>query len=203
MEVREVVTEETPVKIPEPLVYEVLDGQPIPYQGFREVLAGNKKLEDITGSSGLRSFIITNVLVRFLMRNLPEEEYDILSNEAGLHLGKNNNLATDIGIYPIGALTPDKLTNQYLDIPPQVAIEVDTKVEFSQFNSPQDYLHQKTQALLDFGTERVVWISTASKKVMTATAQEDWITHDWDKPVTLLPNVICPLAELLAKRGIK
>ncbi len=203
MEVRDIIAEKTPVKVPEKLIYEVLDGQPIPYQGFQEVMAGNKKLEDIMGSSGLQSFIVTNVLVRFLMKHLPEDEYDILSNEAGLHLSKKNNLATDIGIYPSGKLAPDQLTDNYLNVPPLVAIEVDTKADFSQFNSPQDYFYQKTQALLDFSTERVVWISTASKKIMTATSQEDWITHGWEKPILLLPNITCPFAELLAKHGIK
>ncbi|MGD1891289.1 MAG: hypothetical protein ACFB15_11935 [Cyclobacteriaceae bacterium] len=118
MEVRDIIAEKTPVKVPEKLIYEVLDGQPIPYQGFQEVMAGNKKLEDIMGSSGLQSFIVTNVLVRFLMKHLPEDEYDILSNEAGLHLSKKNNLATDIGIYPSGKLAPDQLTDNYLNVPP-------------------------------------------------------------------------------------
>ncbi|MEM9829820.1 MAG: Uma2 family endonuclease [Bacteroidota bacterium] len=202
MEVHEVVSPETPVKIPEPLIYEVLNGQPIPYRGFQEVMAGDKKLEDIMGSSGLQSFVVSDILLRFLFKNLPEDKYYILSNEAGLHLSKKNNLSTDIGIYPADLLIPNKLTDKYLNIPPLIAIEVDTKADLSQFNTPQDYLYQKTQALLDFGTERVIWISTASKKAMIATAQEDWVTHDWTKPVVLLPDVSCPLADLLAKRGI-
>lgn len=42
--------------IPDYLVYEVLDGQPLYYKGYQEVLAGRQKLEDIMGSSVLQFF---------------------------------------------------------------------------------------------------------------------------------------------------
>lgn len=203
MAVSEFVVEKPKViTLPQHLVYEVMDGKPIPYRGFQDVLDNTKTLEDIMGSSGLQSFIITDVLLRFLFNCLPEE-YAVMSNEAGLHLGKNNNLSTDIGIYTVDALQPEKLTDKYLNIPPLVAIEVDTKADMSQFNHPHDYLYQKTNKLLEFGTERVIWIATASKKVTVATAGQDWITSDWDKSITILPDLTCNLAELLAKRGIK
>ena len=203
MEVDEIVVEEPKVlKIPRHLVYEVMDGKPIPYRGFREVLNKHKTLEDITGSSGLQAVVVSGVL-RFLYANLSEDQYEIVTNEAGLHLGKRNNLAADIGIYSTDVLLPERITDKYLDVPPLIAIEVDTKADTGQFENPQDYFHQKTQQLLAFGVEKVIWITTASKKVTVAATQEDWITHDWNKPVTILPDVVCNLAELLAKRGIK
>ena len=203
MEVSEIVVEKLPViKIPEYLVYEVMDGKPIPYRGFQEVLNSNKNLEDIMGSSGLQSFIITDVLLRFLFKCLPEE-YAIMSNELGLHLSKKNNLATDIGIYRLDTFQSKKPPNKYLETPPLVAIEVDTKADMSQFANPMDYFHRKTRKLLGFGIERVIWFATDSEKVMVATADQDWIISDWNKPITILPNVVCNLADLLAKRGIK
>ena len=199
----EIVVDNPPVvRIPPHLVYEVMDGKPIPYRGFQEVLNQAKTLEDIMGSSGLQAYIVSDVLLRFLFKHLPESEYAIVSNEAGLHLGKKTNLSTDIGIYSATVLSPEKITDKYLTIPPLVAIEVDTKADMSQFENPQDYFYQKTKKLLDFGTEKVVWITTVSKKVTVATAHQDWITHDWDKPIALLPGVACPLADLLSKRGI-
>ena len=203
MEVDEIVVDEPKViKIPKHLVYEVIDGKPIPYRGFREVLDGHKTLEDIMGSSGLQSFIITDVLLRFLFKHLPDE-YAIMSNELGLHLGKKNNLATDIGIYHLATFQAKKLSDQYLDTPLLVAIEVDTKADVSQFVNPMDYFHRKTRKLLDFGVERIIWFTTDSKKVMVATSDQDWIISDWDKTITILPNIECSLADLLAKRGIK
>ena len=200
----EVIVEKKPetITIPEYLVYEVLDGQPIPYRGFQEVLGKEKTLEDIMGSSGLQSFIVTDVLLRFLFQKLPDE-YAMVGNEAGLHLGKNNNLATDIGIYLVSKLQPHTLTDKYLEIPPLIAIEVDTKADLSGFAEPYDYFNKKTSKLLEFGVEKVIWITTASRKVMVATAGQDWIISDWSKPITLMPDVVCNLAELLAKRGVK
>ena len=200
----EIIVEKKPetITIPEYLVYEVLDGQPIPYRGFQEVLKQEKTLEDIMGSSGLQAFIVTDVLLRFLFKSLPDE-YAIVSNEAGLHLNKKNNLATDIGIYTIEKLQPQTLTNKYLDIPPLIAIEVDTKADLIGFASPQDYFNEKTNKLLEFGVEKVIWITTASRKVMVATPDQDWVISDWSKPIIILPDVICNLADLLAKRGIK
>lgn len=190
------------ITLPQHLIYEVMDGKPIPYRGFQDVLDNTKTLEDITGSSGLQAFVVSDIL-RFLFIHLPEDAYEIATNEAGLHLSRKNNLSTDIGIYTVDALQQEKLTDKYLDIPPLVAIEVDTKADMSQFNHPHDYLYQKTNKLLEFGTERVIWIATASKKVTVATAGQDWITSDWDKTITILSNITCNLAELLAKRGIK
>ena len=190
------------VTLPPHLVYEVMDGKAIPYRGFQDVLDNTKTLEDIIGSSGLQAFVVSDIL-RFLFTHLSEDRYEIATNEAGLHLSKKNNLSTDIGIYTVDVLQPEKLTDKYLDIPPLVAIEVDTKADMSQFNHPHDYLYQKTNKLLEFGTERVIWIATASKKVTVATAGQDWITSDWDKTITILPDTVCNLAELLAKRGIK
>lgn len=197
----EVLVEKKPetITIPEYLVYEILDGQPIPYRGFQEVLAQEKTLEGIMGSSGLQAIIVTDIL-RFLFKHFPEDLYNIVSNEAGLHLSKKNNLATDIGIYKVDALPPEKLTDKYLNIPPLIAIEIDTKADLSGFASPQDYFNKKTNQLLSFGVEKVVWITTASRKVMVATANQDWIISDWSKPITLVPDVVCNLAEVLAKR---
>ena len=188
--------------IPEYLVYEVLDGQPIPYRGFKEVLNKEKTLEGIMGSSGLQAVIVTDIL-RFLFKHFPEDQYDIVSNEAGLHLSKKSNLATDIGIYTLESLSPEAFTDKYLNIPPLIAVEIDTKADLSGFAEPQDYFNKKTNKLLEFGIEKVVWITTASRKVMVATAGQDWIISDWDKSITLIPGVDCNLAELLAKRGVK
>ena len=200
----EVIVEKKPetITIPEYLVYEILDGQPIPYRGFKEVLNKENTLEGIMGSSGLQAVIVTDIL-RFLFKYFPEDQYDIVSNEAGLHLSKKNNLATDIGIYALESLSPEAFTHKYLNIPPLIAIEIDTKADLSGFAEPHDYFNKKTSKLLEFGIEKVIWITTASRKVMVATADQDWIISDWHKSITLVPGVDCNLAELLAKRGVK
>lgn len=190
------------IKIPEYLVYEIIDGRPIPYRDFQSVLNKKKTLEDIMGSSGLQSLIVS-IILRALFKSLSEDKFEIVTNEAGLHLSKKNNLSTDIGIYETAVLKPETLTNKYLEIPPKIAIEVDTKADMSQFTSPMDYYHQKTNKLLEFGTEKVIWITTESKKVMIAAPDQDWLIADWHKPLEILPNLSINIAELLSKRGIQ
>lgn len=56
-------------KIPDALIYEVMDGKPIYYRGYKEVLSGKKSIEDIMASSTLQAFIIT-YLLKVLLRNL-------------------------------------------------------------------------------------------------------------------------------------
>lgn len=195
------VKEPQKIEIPEELVYEMMDGKPIPYRGFEAVLCKEKNPEDIMGSSGLQSVIISAIL-RHLFQVLPEEKYEMVTNEAGLHLDKNNNLSTDIGIYLSEKLSASALTNHYLKIPPLIAIEIDTKASMISFNNPADYYHRKTQKLLDFGVEKVIWIFSESRKIMTARSDEDWITADWQKEISLVENLSISLAEILKKRGI-
>lgn len=190
------------ITLPEYLVYEMLDGKPIPYRGYQSVLSKEKTLEDIMGSSGLQA-IIVSALLRHLYQKLPEKKYEIVTNEAGLHLSKGNNLATDIGIYLTSKLTPDKLTDKYLDIAPMVAIEVDTKADTSHFNDPMNYYFQKTNILLEYGTERIIWITTQSKKIMIATANQPWSIVDWSENILVLPDIHINLKNLLQQRGIK
>lgn len=189
------------IEIPETLVYEMMDGKPIPYRGFEAVLSKEKQPEDIMGSSGLQSVIVAEVL-RILFQHLSPEKYIITTNESGLHLDKKNNLSTDIGIYQSEKLPGSALTNHYLKIPPLIAIEIDTKASMISFNNPADYYHKKTQKLLNFGVEKVIWIFSESKKIMIAASGEDWVTSDWHKEINLLEGVDLRLAEILKKRGI-
>jgi hypothetical protein len=84
-----------------------------------------------------------------------------------------------------------------------VNIEVDTKVELSDYPSGHDYLHIKTQKLLDFGVQQVVWFFTPSRKVMLAHPGQPWITTNWDQPVHLLENYTFSLTELLQREEIQ
>lgn len=188
------------IKIPEYLVYEVIDGKPIPYRGYAAVLNKEKTLEDIMGSSSLQS-VIVSVILKFLYQSIPEEIYVIATNEAGIHLDKKNNLSTDIGIFNTDIL--NKLDEKYFNTPPEIAIEVDTKADVSQFANPIDYYHTKTSKLLRFGVKKVIWITTATRKVMIATAQADWITTDWNKEIEVTENIALNLAQLLEKRGVR
>ncbi len=189
-------------EVPDVLVYEEMDGKPIYYRGYRDVLTNQKKPEDIMGCSDVQGIIVSTVL-RFLFRELPEEQYKIITNEIGLHLERGNNLSSDIAIYQKSTLQRTPLKNKYFDIPPLVAIEIDTKADTTNFNTPADYYHTKTEKLFAFGVKQIVWLFSANRKVTVAYPQQDWITKDWDKPITILNQYRFSVAELIKKGGIE
>lgn len=171
------------VNIPDYLVRETIDGIPFYYRGYEAVLKNQKTLEDIMGSSGLQSYLITRIF-KFLLLNLNDKQYEVLTNELGLHLSNRNNLSSDIAVYEKKQLK-GKLNNKYLKIPPLIAFEIDTKIE-SKNTKDQEYVHLKTEKLLEFGVQKVIWVFTTSKKIMVAEPQKDWLTKNWDQTFEVL-----------------
>ncbi len=56
--------------------------------------------------------------------------------------------------------------------------------------------------MLDFGTERVIWVTTHSRKVLIATKGESWITQDWDKTVPVIDTVTLNINQPLIEEGV-
>ncbi|GAB2783406.1 hypothetical protein GCM10027275_29210 [Rhabdobacter roseus] len=190
-----------PEEVPAYLIREVLDGKPLYYKGYREVLQNKKSLEDIMGSSGLQSFIIQYIL-EILYLKVGRKQYHFLTNEVGTHMGRKNNVSGDVYVYDKALLVPAEINDQYVKIPPKVAIEVDLKIDIIQ-EKDYDYVNLKTQKLLDFGVEKVIWIFTSSQKVLVATAAEDWRTKDWNQDIELLDGHFFNLGQYLREEGVK
>lgn len=96
-------------------MYELLDGKPIYYRGYKSVLNNTKKFEDIMGSSGLQSVLI-NFIATILHQFINQKEYWIMLNEAGIHLDHKNNLAGDILIYEKSRLKGTDINTNYLKV---------------------------------------------------------------------------------------
>ena len=187
--------------IPEALIYEVMDGQPLYYRGYKDVLNKKKSLEDIMGSSTLQSFIIS-YLLRFIFKNLDENKYLTLTNELGLHLSNKTNFSGDVVIFDRTVLTPEKINKKYSDVSPKIVFEVDAKIDISNEND-LDYVNIKTQKLLDFGVEKVIWLFTGSQKVMIAKKDTDWLTKDWNQDIELLDGHFFNIGQYLNDEGVK
>src|SRR6218665_225600 len=153
--------------IPESLIYEIIDGKPLYYKGYKDVLSKKKTTEEIMGSSGLQSYIIY-YLLKVLYTKLNSIKYVFLTNEIGTHLDKNNNLSGDIYIYEKSKLPPEKINIHYLEVIPKIDIRIDLSDE-KDFG----YVFTKTHKLLDFGVEKVFWIFTKHQKVMIAVKDQD------------------------------
>ena len=191
----------TSPKIPRSLIYEEMDGEPIYYRGYQEVLSKEKTLEDIMGSSSLQSVII-RVLLKYAYAQIDGEQYEVYTNETGLHLAKGNNLASDIAIYRKSALKDFQYDNHYFKIPPAVAVEIDTKADLSVMKW-EIYLKKKTQKLHEFGVEKIIWLLSATQQVIIAEPNQDWLTRDWHKPLEILPDHTINLGEMLKASGVR
>ena len=180
------------------IVYEVIDGQPIFYKGYQDVLSGQKTFEEIMGTSGLQSLII-HCILGFLYKNFPSK-YVFLTNELGLHLKKNDNFALDIAIYEKKSLK--KVNDKYVETPPKLVFEVDTKADLSTFGNPMDYLNIKTKKLLEFGVEEVIWVFSKSKMLVVAKPDADWLIKDWSSSFKVLESYDFNLGGLLDDEGV-
>ncbi|TAE53673.1 MAG: Uma2 family endonuclease [Bacteroidetes bacterium] len=187
------------MKVPEHLILEIMDGKPIHYKGYREVLAGTKSFSEITGSSTLQSLIVTHI-VMLLGKTLDESLFTVLTSEAGIHLNKHNNLAGDILVFDTATLPISSINEHYAEVAPRVVVEVDISADPMDID-PDTYFFQKTQKLLSFGVEKVIWIMTKSQKVTVATAGADWQVKDWGKPVEILDGVSFNIGAYLAAKG--
>lgn len=181
--------------IPRKLVYEMVDDKPIYYRGYKEYLNGTKQIEQLMGSSYLQSLIITR-LVYFLMSNLGKE-YVVLTNEIGLQFKGKGWRAADIAIVEKKKLKGIKKSNKYLSVPPKVVIEIDTKAELEEVQDSFGYFHKKTDELLEFGVEKVIWIFTDSKKIMVSEKNKDWQVLNWSREILLINDLSIDLEKLI------
>lgn len=187
-------------KIPASLVYEEMDGVPYYYQGYRAVLTKQKTKEDIMGASALQSAVVS-LLIHVLYKFLPFDDYLIATNEPGLHIATGDNLANDIAVFDQASL-PTPLDDKYFNVPPRVVIEVDVKIDLPANRSETEYVYDKTQKMLDFGVERVIWILTRTRRILLAEPNQPWLLVDWETSIEVLPGCRFELGTLLRSKGV-
>ncbi|QIP17279.1 Uma2 family endonuclease [Spirosoma aureum] len=186
-------------QIPSYLIYETLNGRPLYRKGYKEVLAKRKTPGEIMGCSDLQA-IIVSTLHLYLGNHINRKAYWVVTNEPGLHLKLGDNLSNDIALYEKEKVT---VKGKFFDVAPRVVVEVDIKVDLEAFPAmEQDYIYAKTQAMLNFGTERVIWITTQSRKIFVATQGENWLTLNWEATVPVLDTVTLNVAALLTEEGV-
>ena len=187
--------------VPPYLIKEWVNGIPVYYKGYRDVLQKNKTPEDIMADGTLQA-ALKFWLTLLLGNKLNLSKYWVFSGEVGSHLSHRQNASHDLVIIEKSKLPPGKVSNRYADVPAKVVIEIDTIIEYGDDLPVEQYVQQKTQQTLDFGTEKVIWIFTATQKVMVATPSADWIITDWSSTLEILDEVTFNLAEFVEKEGI-
>lgn len=185
--------------IPDYLVREIIGGQRFYYRGYREVLNQKKEFEAIVGSSSLQALLSAYVMLICTKQKL-YERYEILAGTPGLAIDPNNHLVCNCFFFDPTVLTPDKISTHYADVPPILAFTIDDKVEVASSMHVQ-YIRRKIDALLHFGTEKIIWILTASQQVMVAVPSQPWLTYDWNESIELLDGVTFNIGEYLKKKS--
>ena len=186
--------------IPAALVFEEIDGRPFYYKGYKQVLENKKSIEDIRGSSFIQALIVS-IVCSYVKNVLKGQEYWVVSNEAGLHLSNGNNLANDIAVFDKSAIQ-DVFSESYASVAPKIAIEVDTKIEAEHIFNPTDYIFLKSEKLINFGTERVIWILTGSRKIFMTDQSRKWTIHEWDEELPIFGDYKICLNDLLREEGV-
>lgn len=188
-------------KIPAHLVYEELDGQALPYRGYLEVLSGKKTLEEIMGSSSLQA-VLVYLIGLYIGIRINRKKYLVASNESGLHVSSGSNLANDIAIFEKDKIT---LSDKYFDVAPKIVIEVDIKVALEETGLANDfdYVLNKSQKMLDFGVEKVIWITTHTKKIFVITPNAPWYLVNFEENIPLMEDCTLNLAQLLRDEEIE
>ena len=186
--------------IPSYLVYEEMNGKPLPYKGYLDVLSGKKKIEEIMGSSSLQS-TITYLIVLLIGNKINRKKYLVGTNEPGIRIGLGDNLSNDIAIFERENVT---LNHKYFDKAPKVVIEVDVKIDLSEteWTNELDYIIEKSQKMFDFGTEKVIWITTKSKKIFVCSATERWYMVNFNEDIPIIDDCTLNLAQLLKEEEI-
>ncbi len=190
-----------PKNVPEYLIYEIIDGRPVYYKGYKEVLKKNKQAAAIMGTSSLQWKIISFML-RIIFKNFPENAFEVATNEAGLHIDHRNNLAGDILIFKKEQIPASAIGVKYAAVPALVHIEVDVMAD-TENSSDFEYLQTKIDKLLDFGTGKIIWIFSASKKVLVVTQEKTWHWYGLSETVNLHGAIDFNIGQFLLAEGIE
>lgn len=182
------------------LVREVLDGKPMYYKGYKDVLSKKKTIEEIMGSTSLQAFIIAFLMEVIIKGNL-SDKYRIMVSEPGLHIDNKNNISGDILIYDKNILTPDKINTKFLSVAAKVHIEVDISIELEDLKDYQ-YVEKKISKLHTFDTEKIIWILTSIGKVIVANQNEPWQVYDWQNNIEIQDGVSFNVGNYLDDSGV-
>ena len=188
-------------RMPDILVYEELNGRRLYRKGYKKFLNHTKTIEEIMGCSSLQAAIVS-VLLSYLYRQIEDEGYEIMTNEAGLHVSLGNNLSSDIIVYKREDFLKYRLDNHYFDAAPKIVIEVDVKIEVEDMEATE-YWTKKTETLLNFGVEKVIWFFSEDKKMIIAEQNQDLLIQDWTNDFELMPNHAINIEKMIEQKGYK
>lgn len=183
-------------RIPEALIYEIVDGKPVYYKGYKEVINGKQQLESVMADSTLQTWLKTN-LGFLLMQLLKGKGYEIMSGELGILTTWGNRRGADVSIFREDSLILDE---HYSKTAPEIIIEIDIQAELED-EDEMNYIVGKINDYHRFGVKRVIWIFTSSKKITVAEpGKKPWMTYDWDEDIETIEGATFNLESMLGEK---
>lgn len=182
------------------LVYEIWKGKPVYYHGYNQVLAGKLTVAEVRLRSDIHGVLIS--LLSIYLGNSLNRHKLLFSIGSGYYLPKRSRFSSDLAIFDKEKV--GKLKGKYFDVSPKVVIEIDIKADVSDFESKSDgYLIQKSQKLIEFGVEKVIWVITAAQKVYVIDRNDPtWYVVNWSENITLLDDCVLNIKQLLQDEEI-
>ncbi len=175
------------------LTYEVVDGRPIYYRGYKDVLEGKKQPEEVMGASVLHARLVAKI-TSWLDRVLGDG-YVVMSGELGYFVEKGwRNL--DVAVFRYEDVKDKLESENYIDVPPVLVVEINVRAEVE---SEMEYVLRKSGDLLKSGVERVVWIFTKARKVMVFERGKGGLILDWEDEIPLVEGLGLRLSDLLKR----
>ena len=173
------------------LTYEVVDGRPIYYRGYKDVLEGKKQPEEVMGASFLHGRLV--ILLGAFLRERLKGRYVVSGGELG-YLIKGGWRNLDVAVFRYEDVKDKLESENYIDVPPVLVVEINVRAEVE---SEMEYVLKKSGDLLKSGVERVVWIFTGPRKVMVFERGKGGLILDWEDEIPLVEGLKLKLTEFL------
>ncbi len=180
-------------KLLEILTYEVVDGKPVYYRGYKEVLKGKKQPEEVMGASFLHGRFVA-LITNWLMENLGNK-YVVVSGELGYTV-EGGWRSLDIAVFRYKDVKDKLESENYIDIPPVLVFEINVRAEIE---SEMEYVVKKSEDLLESGVEKVVWIFTKIKKIMVFERGGVGLILNWDEDIELIEDLKLNIKKLIKR----
>lgn len=179
------------------LVYEIVDGQPVYYKGYREVLSGAKTKEEIMGDSSLQAWLKLRIAM-VLFQQLHSKGFEVTNGEQGLKLGKKHRRDADIAIFRRENFS---LSKHYAQLPPDAVVEIDVEAE-TENNSEMEYVLRKVADYFAFGLQKVVWVFTLEQRTLVFAPDQPPLTLAWKDEVEVIAGAKFNIAKMLKESGL-
>lgn len=179
-------------EIPERLIYEMDEGKPVFYKGYKDVLAGKKEIGEIMGDSSIQAWLKSRIST--ILNNLLSKEWVVTAGEQGLYLGKHSWRSSDIAVFKKGNFSLD---NRYARKAPEIVFEIDTKADLEGSGKASEYFERKVDQLLEFGVKKIIWIFTDNESTKIFEPDKEPATLGWEEDIYVFESLHLNIRQII------